>query len=466
MAGDRPAPILVADDDPGVLVLLEHLITSWGYPVRTAPDKGTLLELLAEQQPALVFLDLRFGDFDGLELLGQLRAKAPGLKVVMLTGHGSISLAVQSMHLGACHFLRKPPDPSRLRSLVTEAMREHQATGLLATSPAGIRMIGVSPAMQRISQLIGSVGPTDATVLILGESGTGKELVARAVYEQSSRREGPFVPLNMAALPRELAESLLFGHEQGAFTGADRMQPGACERAANGTLFLDEIGELDLGHQAKLLRFLQERTVQRVGSSQPIQVDTRVIAATNRDLLERVKQGHFREDLYYRLNVVPIHLPPLRERCEDIAPLARHFLDRASKRYRRTTLTFSPVALEAMQAYHWPGNIRQMENLIERLAILCPGPEIGPEALAEEFRQARASEPLSSPVIPPASTPVERGEAADTLRVDQLERQAILDALAVSSGNVGAASQRLGLSQATVYRKVKRYKIDLASYQR
>jgi len=332
--------------------------------------------------------------------------------------------------------------------------------------------MGESPAMQRLTGLLRSVAPTDATVLILGESGTGKELAAQTVHELSRRKDGPFVPLNMAALPRELAESLLFGHEKGAFTGADRAQAGACELADKGTLFLDEIGEMDINLQSKLLRFLQERTVQRVGNPRPVTVDVRVVAATNRDLAERVQSGHFREDLYYRLNVVPVKLPPLRERREDIPALAGRFLHRALMKYHREGVTFTSEALDAMTRFDWPGNVRQLENLIERLAILAPGPQIGPEAFLDEFRPTTLpmAAPASLSVTPPpvsmpftAVTPPPSGVSSLRL-VDQIEKQAIVDALGRSGGSVRDASHSLGLSQATVYRKLKRYEINLNDY--
>ena len=472
MPNESPPLILVADDDPDVSALLCKLISGWGFRARAAGTKAELMAELFRERPAVVLLDLQFGDIDGLELLRQLLEVVPDLTVAMLTGHGSIEIAVTAMRLGAYDFLTKPPDVRRLRVIVNHAVEKQALAARVKTlesltaSPPGVRLMGDSPAMQRVVALIRSVAPTDATVLVLGESGTGKELAARTVHELSRRAAGPFVPLNMAALPRELAESLLFGHERGAFTGADRAQPGACEMADGGTLFLDEMGEMDPALQAKLLRFLQERTVQRVGSAKTLALDVRVVAATNRDLAERVRAGLFREDLYYRLNVVPVVLPALRERREDIPLLAARFLQKAAAKYHREGLSFSPEAVELMTRYDWPGNVRQLENLIERVAILCKDAVIGPQAFADEMRDARTTPTQSPPdtITPLLSlTPPPVGDVS-LRRVDQIEKQAITDALRQAGGSVRNAAHALGLSQATIYRKLKRYAIDLGEF--
>lgn len=468
--------ILIADDDTDVIGLLQHWLHEWGYRTGTATNKMELMARLSQEKPALLLLDFRFGVTDGLELLRQLLDFAPDLSVVMLTGHGSINLAVSAMRLGAYDFLTKPPDPARLQVVLRHACEKlalarqvKKLESMVVAVPAALQFFGDSPAMRTVQSLIQSVAATDATVLILGESGTGKELAARTVHELSHRKNGPFVPLNMAALPKELVESLLFGHEKGAFTGADRAQAGACELANGGTLFLDEMGEMDLALQSKLLRFLQERTIQRVGNPKVINVDVRVVAATNRDLLERVRSGNFREDLYYRLNVVPVKLPPLRERKEDIPRLARTFLLRAMVKYRKEEMSISSQVMASLEAYHWPGNVRQLENLIERAVILSQTPEIPAELFMEEFRTSQAP-PLTT--TPQALQPqldaqtIPSGDPNDNLRqLDQMEKQAIIESLRKTKGSVREVSHQLGLSQATVYRKLKRYGIVIKDFE-
>lgn len=474
MASKDQRTVVIADDDLDVLRLLGGHIGRWGYRVVGVPNKGELLSVLVRVRPLLLLLDLKFGESDGLELLRQILVGSPDMPIALLTAHGTIATAVAAMQAGAYDFLTKPPDLTRLRVLIAHAS-EKQALAArvrnlesIAVSP-GLRLLGDSPAMRQTLDLLSSVAPTDATVLLLGESGTGKELAARTVHELSRRKDGPFVALNTAALPRELAEGLLFGHERGAFTGADRAQAGVCELADKGTLFLDEIGEMELGLQAKLLRFLQERTVHRVGGARPVAVDVRVVAATNRDLAERVRAGAFREDLFYRLNVFPVRMPALRERAADIPTLAGRFLALAGAKYGRGGMTFAPEALAAMADYHWPGNVRQLENLIERLAILHAGPVIPPDPLLDEFRSSDAL-PMtfgkSTARLTRLTRPSDDPDPTDgeMRRVDQLEKEAIVDALTRFSGRVREAAQFLGLSQATMYRKLKRYIINLDDY--
>jgi DNA-binding NtrC family response regulator len=457
--------VLVADDDPVVLRLMEHHLLTWNCRVQCVSDKTQLLAELAKEQPQLLLLDLRFGAHDGVELLTQLHATYPDMAVVMLTAHGSIDNAVTAIKRGAYDYLTKPPDLNRLRIILTH-LEEKQGLSaqikrleqLVEATDATSRLWGESTAIRQVRELIATVGPTDATVLILGESGTGKELVARALHEQSPRREGPFVPVNMAALPRELVESTLFGHERGAFTGADQPQVGCCEAADKGTLFLDEIGEMHPALQSKLLRFLQERTLQRVGSSKPRPVDVRVLAATNRDPLESVQSGRFREDLYYRLNVVPITIPPLRQHREDVALLAGRFLQRFALKYHKGVRGITEEALEVLTRYDWPGNVRQLENLVERLVILTTTETIGRESLPLEVQST--GRVLAFPALAATlETPAEPDSGLRT--IDQIEKQAIIDALSSTRGNVREAARLLGCGQATVYRKIKRYGIVL-----
>jgi DNA-binding NtrC family response regulator len=458
--------VLIADDDAHVLRALEHHIGGWGCRVACAARKADLYELLSRALPALLLLDRRFGEYDGIELLQELKQTYPDLTVVLLTAHGSIDSAVTAIKLGAYDYLTKPPDLMRLQVVVHHVLEKHRLSQrirrleeqLNRREDDGALLWGESPAMRQVQELIASVAPTDATVLILGENGTGKELVARRVHTLSPRRAGPFVPVNMAALPRELIESTLFGHEKGAFTGADQAQIGCCESADGGTLFLDEIGEMDVALQAKILRFLQERSVMPVGSSRARAVNVRVLAATNRDLQEQMRRGQFREDLYYRLNVVPIVVPPLRGRREDIDLLAARFLERSAARHRKPVTGFSRAAMAVLTQYAWPGNVRQLENLVERLVIFCPGGEIGADLIPAEFRNDADEPPVPAPTAPapvPSAPP-----AADIRPIDEMERQAIVDALAKCNGNVREAAKLLGLGQATVYRKIKRYGLE------
>ena len=461
--------ILIADDDPQFLRLMEHHLHAWSYRVDAATDKGQLLRKLAGAVPDLLLMDVRFGEHDGVEVLRQVLAERPALRVAMLTAFGSIDNAIAAIKLGAVDYLTKPVDMNRLKSVVVSALdrrpsdetpRRPARSGLAAflqpvpppaDPPPGPKrpILGTSRAIRNIRGMIDRVAATDATVLVLGESGTGKELVARAVHELSGRRDGPFVAVNVAALPRELVESTLFGHAKGAFTGADQMQRGCCEVADGGTLFLDEIGEMEVGLQAKLLRFLQERSFNRVGQSSPISVDMRIVTATNRDPLEQVRRGLMREDLYYRLNVVPIVLPPLRDRAEDVPVLAKHLLERACSRGRRDACAFTDDALVELSRYSWPGNVRELENLVERLAIMTPGTSIEAESVRPHLVAAGAARPA-----------FEGLNGDDPLReIDRIEKDAIVNALTAARGNVREAARNLGLGQATVYRKIKKYQI-------
>ncbi len=466
--------ILVADDDIHVLKAMQYRLEELGYRVQGAGNKQQLQERLALEEPVLLLLDLRFGREDGVQLLCELLRQRPELCVVMFTAHASVETAVSAIKLGAFDYLTKPVDLNRISVLVERAVEKHvlqkrleRLEKLVEERDAGQPFVGESPATRQVRELIANVAATDATVLILGESGTGKELVARMLHTQSNRRQGPFVPVNMAALPRELAESTLFGHEKGAFTGADRAQPGCCESADKGTLFLDEIGEMDLSLQAKLLRFLQERTVQRVGSSQLRKLDVRVVAATNRDLLAQIREGRFREDLYYRLHVIPITVPPLRDRPQDIPLLAAYFLQRAAVRYRKNLVAFTNAALQALAAYNWPGNVRQLENVVERVAILSRGPDIDRNDLPLEVLQP-VPFPLSGVSVKPGASLSDGSESSrdDGVKsMDQVEMQAIRDALKNAQGNVQKAAKMLGLGHATVYRKIKRYGIALDEWK-
>jgi DNA-binding NtrC family response regulator len=458
--------VLVADDDLPVLRMMEHCLGEWGYRASGLADKARLLEQMAQESPMLLLMDLQFGRHNGIELIRDLLGKHPGLAVVIMTGHGSIDSAVTAIKWGAFDYLTKPLDWNRLQVILTHALEKDRLSRriqdleqLIEPRDLSAQIAGVSPAMCQLREFIATVGITPATVLVLGESGTGKELVARAVHAVSPRAKGPFVPINVAALPWELAESTLFGHKKGAFTRADQAQMGCCEAANGGTLFLDEIGEMDLALQSKLLRFLQERTFQQVGASTPELVDVRVVAATNRDLLQGVRAGQFREDLYYRLNVVPIAVPPLRERREDIPVLADRFRRRASARCHKEMTGFTSAVLDRLSQHHWPGNVRELENLIERVVILAQEKEISVRDLPPEFRGAAAPEPVLRP------EPI-KASGTRLRRMEELEQEAILEGLQRARGNVREAARFLGLGQATVYRKMKRYGISLGGRDR
>lgn len=450
--------VIIADDDENVFKVLDCHLNQWGYRTVWAEDKAQLFRTLSGEHPCLLLLDVCFGKYNGVELLGELQANYPDLTIAMLTGRGSINTAVTAIKRGAHDFLTKPMDLPRLQVILEHAAHKQalnqrlRALEELADSQGPGRQIwGDSAAVERVRQTVACIAASDATVLILGESGTGKELVARAIHQQSRRRQGPFVAVNTTALPHELVESALFGHEKGAFTGADQARIGCFETADGGTLFLDEVGEMDLRIQTKFLRFLQERTLQRVGSSSTRTVDVRLLAATNRNLQQAIQQGQFREDLYYRLHVVPITVPPLRARREDISLLAARFLQRASLRHGKNVTGFSAGALSILSGHDWPGNVRQLENLVERLVIFARHSEIQAEDIPAEIAGTGAVE------RPPCQPSLQEVRRDGPGRLEHLEMQAIVEALRQTDGHVGEAARLLGLGRATVYRKIRQY---------
>jgi DNA-binding NtrC family response regulator len=448
----RPLAV-VADDAPDVLRVLEHQLRNWDWQVVALADPGQLTAQMNHQPPDLLLLALRFGGHDGMELLQALLAENPDLAVVVLVPAGSTDGAVMAVKLGAFDYLSKPPDLNRLRAILghvseRQALQKRVQRLEQLVEPTGVRDLlwGESAAQRLVRELVAGVAPTEATVLVLGERGTGKGLVARALHELSPRREGPFVAVALAGLHPAAAEALLFGYEDGS-------RAGCCEAADHGTLFLDEIGEMGPGLQAKLLRLLQERTFHGAGSDMPRPVDLRVIASSGRNLLARVRQGVFREDLYACLHGVRIALPPLRERREDVALLAGRFLRRAALKYRKEFTGFSPAALDLLGRYSWPGNVRQLEDLVERLVLHGRGGEVGADALPEDIRGGGFRHSPQGVEIPPRT-------------LDEIERQAIVEALNQARGHVREAARALGLGQATVYRKVKRYGINLKTLGR
>jgi DNA-binding NtrC family response regulator len=441
---EAPPLVLVAEDDAGMRDLLTQILEEGGLQVVAARDGEGAVALLAQHPVQAVLTDLKMPRMDGMALLRWIVRERPGVPVVVLTAFGTVPGAVEAMRLGAFDFLAKPlPSPEHLRQVMERALAAHgQERGPAA--PEGV--VCEDPAFARVLALVGKVADRDTTVLLTGESGVGKEVAARALHRQSVRVDGPYVALNCAAIPESLLESELFGHEKGAFTGATAAHPGMFEQAHGGTLLLDEIGEMQPGLQAKLLRVLETRQVVRLGSTGERAVDVRVIAATNRDLEAEVQSGRFRQDLYFRLNVFPIRIPPLRERPADILPLARHFLGILGSAPGRTSSTLSPAAEAALTTYGWPGNVRELQNAVERATILAGGAVLTPEHLG----------------LPGAMTSggaLAGEEGAGGLTLKDLERRAIVAALAAVDGNRRKAAKRLGIALRTLQYKIKDYGI-------
>ena len=434
--------ILIVDDEANIRASLERALGREGYHVDTAPTLAEGRDRAREAYDA-VLLDVWFPDGNGLDLLAELRGQSPDTIVIMMSGHATVDAAVRATRLGAYDFLEKPVSLERLLVLLRNAAatRVLRAENERLQQAWAVPIIGESAAVRVLLHEIEVAGASGARILIQGENGTGKELVARALHAAGPRRERPFVAVNCAAIPEELIESELFGHERGAFTGATQSRMGRFEEAHDGTLFLDEVGDLSLRAQTKLLRVLEEGELLRVGGNRVIRVDVRVIAATNRDLAEAIRRGAFREDLYFRLAVIPLTVPPLRDRREDIPLLVEHFTRRLAAETGGRRSTLGAAALDAMRGYDFPGNIRELRNLIERLVIMAPGPEIGPE-------RVRAALPR-------------RADADDTARrlsdsVRAFERAQIDAALAAEGGNMTRTAERLGLERSHLYKKMKR----------
>ncbi len=448
--------ILVVDDDEAHGHMLRMMLTSWGYTVHTADDGDTALAMVQEQSFDAVLTDVRMARMNGIEALQFILEYNPALPVILMTAYSSVETAVEALRIGAYDYLIKPLDFDALQNTLAKAL-EHSRLSVenrelrrqLTENSEVPGILGRSKAVEDMRHMIMTVAPSEATVLIAGPSGTGKELVAKAIHQGSSRAQKSLVTVNCAALAENLLESELFGHEKGAFTGADKKREGRFVQAHEGTLFLDEIGEMPLLLQAKLLRALQEGEVQRVGSDTPIKVDVRIIAATNRDLLEEVKARNFREDLYFRLNVITIDVPSLRARKEDIPLLAAHFLERFAQRNRKNIKGFSPQALDAMVRYTWPGNVRELENAVERAVIMC---------LGENITEKELPLTLNSPAFHEENV-VEDGAAFSLsgLSLDAVERKAIEQMLEDVDANKSEAARRLGITRATLQNKLKKY---------
>ncbi|MBM4337245.1 MAG: sigma-54-dependent Fis family transcriptional regulator [Deltaproteobacteria bacterium] len=448
--------VLIVEDEANMRRVLCALLERDGFGTIEAGDGDAALERLAREPVDAILTDLRMPKRNGLELLEAVRRAHPEIPVVVLTAHGTVGSAVEALKQGAFDYLTKPFDPDEIRQVMEKAVSTRRLASrevrLLADEDAEPLLCGPSQALAEVRHVIERVAPTPATVLITGESGTGKEIVARSLHRASLRNSGPFLKINCAAIPEGLLESELFGYERGAFTGAVGRKPGRFELADGGTLFLDEIGEMPLSAQPKLLRAIQEGRFYRVGGTETVHVDVRLVAATNRDLREEVRTGRFREDLFYRLHVVPIHLLPLRERPEDIPPLARLFLERFAARLKRPVTGIDPLAMDLLRAHSWPGNIRELENAIERATLLCDGATLTERDLPPEVRPV-SQRPASS--LEP--TPLRERIRAATERI---ERDAILEALRMTEGNVTRAARKLGLSRRGLQLKMKELEID------
>ena len=446
--------VLVVDDDIAHRTMLQALLGEWGYGVAEADDGATAIEAVRERFFDLVLMDVRMLKVSGLEALAEIRAFNPALPVIIMTAYSSIESAVEALQKGAYDYLTKPLDFEKLKFTIHRAM-EHIALReenkvlkeTLGRKFERGQIIGSSPSMVRLLDTVARVAPSEATVLIYGESGTGKELIAGAIHFNSHRKQGPFIGINCAALTETLLESELFGHEKGAFTGADRRKDGCFHRAHGGSIFLDEVSEMSPTMQAKLLRVIQEREVTRVGGDKARVVDVRVICATNKDLQELTATGGFREDLYYRLNVVGLHLPPLRERKEDVPLLAQHFLETFGQKNSKTLKGFTPRAMDAIVRHDWPGNVRELMNAVERGVVLARSEYL-------DLVDLRISdEPMDEHVELP--TP-----AIDLGLLEKAEMETIVVTLRSAGGNKSRAARELGITRKTLHSKLKKYGLD------
>jgi two-component system response regulator HydG len=442
--------ILVVDDDSAHRTMLRTLLTGWGYTIFEADDGSTAIQKVHEQAFDLILMDIRMIKVSGLEALTEIKAFNPAIPVIIMTAYSSVESAVGALKNGAYDYLTKPLDFDELRLTMQRAMDHthlREENRLLRESMSSQfdtrNIIGRSGAMVRLLETVAQVAASEATVLITGESGTGKEMVAGAIHFNSQRKEGPFVRINCAAITETLLESELFGHEKGSFTGAYKRKEGRFVQADGGSLFLDEISEMSQAMQAKLLRVLQERELTRVGGEEPVRVDVRVIAATNRDLLRDMEAGRFREDLYYRLNVVNLDIPPLRHRREDIPLLAQHFLKGFSEKNRKEFKGFTPQAMDRLLKYDWPGNVRELMNAVERGVVLGRSEYLGVDdvpLVPDESQEEKAVSPLP-----------------EELSLEEVEKATILNALESTGGNKSEAARRLGITRKTLTSKLKKY---------
>jgi DNA-binding NtrC family response regulator len=461
-SGERSVPaagsVLIIDDEAAIRESLETLLELEGYAVESASTGEEGLARIGERSFDLVLLDLALPDRNGMDLLAEIHLQDPGLSIIMVTAYGTVENAVKAMQAGAANFVQKPWDNEKLLADVRAAVARHRAEEENVQLKRALKqrynfenIVGKSEPMLKIFDLVAQVAPSRSTVLLQGESGTGKELIAKAIHLNSPRRERPFVPVNTGSMPPDLLESILFGHVKGAFTSAVASKKGLFEIADRGTLFLDEIGTMSLDTQSKILRVLQDKKFMHLGGVHEVQVDVRIIAATNVDLKQQVREGKFREDLFYRLNVITIDLPPLRQRKEDIPLLATFFLNRYSEENERPTRRITPEALRPLLTYSWPGNVRELENVIERAVVLSAGVEVGPELLPDQI--AGRSTAFSA---------LERRTDASLFDIiEDCERQIIIEMLEKCNWNQTDAAERFHIPLSTLNQKIKRLNIDI-----
>ncbi len=443
--------IFVVDDEQSLREYLSILLAKSGYKVRAFASGLELLESLREHTPDLILLDLKMPGMDGIQVLEKVRTLDPNIPVIIMTAYGTIQSAIEAIQKGAFYYITKPFELSELKIQIQKALEYRQLKQenlqLKQELSLNFQIVGQNPEFLKVLDIVRKVAQTDATVLIQGESGTGKELIARALHQNSRRASYPFIAINCAALPEELLESELFGYEKGAFTGATQAKEGLFRAAHRGTLFLDEIGEISPRIQVKLLRALQEKEIIPLGSTRAVQVDVRILASTNRNLEELMRQGVFREDLYYRLNVITIRVPPLRERKDDIPLLVDHFVKKYAKKHAIPPKRVPREVMDLLLNYSWPGNVRELENAIERAMILSPGDTLSPQALPPQVRGLQPGEEV--PLPPP------------TLTLEELERRYILKVLEEVGWDKARAAQILGINLSTVYRKLARFGIKV-----
>jgi Response regulator containing CheY-like receiver, AAA-type ATPase, and DNA-binding domains len=446
--------ILIVDDDPAHRKMLRTLLKSWGAAVDEAEDGSVAIRVCRDVPYDLILMDVLMPDVDGISSLQAIKSYNPSIPILIMTAYSKVEAAVEAVKAGAYDYLSKPLDFESLRLTIGRALDHASLKNENRTLKEQLKgfdtggIIGSSPAMRNLLEMLAMVAPSDATVLVTGDSGTGKELIARAIHANSARSAGPFVAVNCAALSENLLESELFGHEKGAFTGAEKTRDGRFAQADTGTIFLDEIGEISAAMQVKLLRVLQEREFQRVGGNQSIRVDVRIVAATNRELGAEVEAGRFRQDLYFRLNVVTLEVPPLRDRVEDIPLLAASFLERFAKKNTKAVKGYTPAAMDCLLKYSWPGNVRELENVVERGVVLLLGEYVSERELPAAVAEAALKTPAGADLAVGALV---------GLSLDEVEKRAIMATLETCGGNKSEAARRLGVTRKTLHSKLARY---------